>query len=804
VKQADISKLGKYEILGELGKGAMGVVYKGKDPFIERFVALKTVRTDMLQGDDPEATTAQIVRFKREAQAAGRINHPNIVAIYEYGEDGPTAFIAMEFIEGRDLKDYFDAHERFDVKGIARIMGEVLSALDYAHKHGIVHRDIKPANIMMTQAGEVKITDFGIARLESSNLTQAGAVMGTPSYMSPEQFMGQQVDNRSDLFSAGAVLYQMLTGEKPFTGSLTTIMHRVLHGQPEAPSVLNVQIPRGFDAVVAKAMAKRPEDRYQSASEFAQAVRDAAEGRLAPPPPPPPVDDDGEGTVMDGGATLVLDKAPAPPRPAVPASQAPAQTQTPAQAPAQADDEVMPAHGLADEAAPRRDATVKLAAQPPARTPPKVLTQPLEAAEPAPAKGGGKGKLIGAVAGGVLLVGGAAGYLALGSGGGKPAPEPPARQEQPAVRPAPAAADEDAARVQLAAAEAKRAAEERARAQLAEEQAQAARTAAETKRQADDAARRQTEEQARQQAAAAEAKRQADDAVRRQTDEQAKQQAAAEAKRQADEQARQQAAAAEAKRQTDEQAKRLADEQAKQQAAETAKRQQVAALGTALGAVRTALEKAPCAVLKAESGDGALTVTGAMGGAGAEAQLRALLDGAAAGVPYTLKVDAVSKPMCDPLGAVGKPRERNQDLPQPVSVQPTNPGALYKNGQNLILDIHAPGFPSYLQVDYFTLEGYVVHLFPNGLEKDNKLAAGGQRRLGDPAAGGRFWTVGQPFGRELIVVTASAKPLFPAMRPEAEQAAGYLAELRKALDAAGKGADKAPVSAALVITTVPN
>ncbi len=143
MKQADISKLGKYEIEGELGKGAMGVVYRGKDPFIERFVALKTVRTDMLKADDPEATTAQITRFKREAQAAGRLNHPNIVGIYEYGEDGPTAFIAMEFIEGRDLKDYFDKNERFDVKTIVRIMGDVLSALDYAHHHGIVHRDIE-------------------------------------------------------------------------------------------------------------------------------------------------------------------------------------------------------------------------------------------------------------------------------------------------------------------------------------------------------------------------------------------------------------------------------------------------------------------------------------------------------------------------------------------------------------------------------------------------------------------------------------------------------------------------------------
>ena len=764
VKQADISKLGKYEILGELGKGAMGVVYKGKDPFIERFVALKTVRTDMLAADDPEATVAQITRFKREAQAAGRINHPNIVAIYEYGEDGPTAFIAMEFIEGRDLKDYFDAHERFDIKGIVRIMSEALSALDYAHKHGIVHRDIKPANIMMTKAGEVKITDFGIARLESSNLTQAGAVMGTPSYMSPEQFMGQQVDNRSDLFSAGAVLYQLLTGEKPFTGSLTTIMHRVLHGQPEAPSVLNVQIPRGFDAVVAKAMAKRPEDRYQNAAEFAQAVRDVADGKVAAPPPPLPVDD-GEGTMMDTGAVAASLAARAAP------------------ASAADDDEAMPAHGLADEGARRGEATMKFAGSSPAaaKAPPAKPALRSEEAAAAAAKGGSKVALIGAIAGGVLVVGGAVGYFALGSGGGKPAPQVPAPQAQ-IEQPAQPAVDDGAARAEQAAAAAKRDAEERARRQLAEEQ----QAAADARRRADEQARQQQQQQQQQ---TADAKRQAD--------EQARQQQAADAKRLADEQARADQAAAEARR--------VADEQARQQQAAEAKRQQVAQAGAALGAVRTALAKAPCAILKAESGaDGALTVTGATGEPGADGQLRTLIESTAPGMPYSLRIDAASRPMCDPLAAVSRLRERNQELPQPVSVQSSSPGAVFKNGQNLILELHGPNFPAYLQVDYFTLEGFVVHLLPNGLEKDNKVAAGGQRRLGDPAGGGRFWTVGQPFGRELIVVTASAKPLFPALRPEAEQAAGYLAELRKAVDAAAKAGGPAPVASALFITTVPN
>ena len=262
-------KLGKYEIRGELGQGAMGIVYEGFDPMIGRRVALKTVRREQLDRAEVEEILA---RFKREAQAAGRLNHPNVVQIYEYGEDEGTAFIAMEFVEGRELRDHFDASERFPMAEIVRIMGQLLEALDYSHKNGVVHRDIKPANIILLKDGTVKVADFGIARIESSNLTQAGSVLGTPSYMSPEQFMGQTVDGRSDLFSAGVILYQFLTGEKPFTGALTTIMHKVLKEDPAAPSELNVQVPRPFDALIRKALAKRPDERFQSGREFAGAL----------------------------------------------------------------------------------------------------------------------------------------------------------------------------------------------------------------------------------------------------------------------------------------------------------------------------------------------------------------------------------------------------------------------------------------------------------------------------------------------------------------------------------------------------
>lgn len=278
------TKLGKYEIKGELGRGAMGIVYDGHDPDLDRSVAIKTFRKDTL---DKSESAELLERFKREAQAGGRLQHPHIVSIYEYGEDADVAFIAMEIIRGKELKEFFDNNQRFAAKDAVRLMAQLLDALEYAHHNGVVHRDIKPANLILMEDGTLKITDFGIARLESSTLTQAGTVLGTPTYMSPEQFMGQTVDGRSDLFSAGVILYQFLTGEKPFIGSsITTIMHKVLKEEPINPSELNVQVPPAFDAVVKKAMAKRPDDRYQTAIEFRDALLEASSQPHTPKPLP--------------------------------------------------------------------------------------------------------------------------------------------------------------------------------------------------------------------------------------------------------------------------------------------------------------------------------------------------------------------------------------------------------------------------------------------------------------------------------------------------------------------------------------
>ncbi len=270
-------KLGKYEVRRELGRGAMGVVYEGFDPLIKRAVALKTIRSDQLQGDAAESLLA---RFRREAEAAGRLTHPNIVAIYDFDVDRGTWFIAMELVKGRELKECFEANERFKVSDTVRIMSQILDALDYSHRQGVVHRDVKPANVFLLADGTVKVADFGIAHVDSSNLTQVGTVIGTPAYMSPEQIMGLPVDGRSDLFSAGVILYQFLTGERPFSGSSTTIMQKVLKEEPLPPSNLNLQVSPAMDAIMRKALAKNADERFQTAREFSDALNAAA--RCAP------------------------------------------------------------------------------------------------------------------------------------------------------------------------------------------------------------------------------------------------------------------------------------------------------------------------------------------------------------------------------------------------------------------------------------------------------------------------------------------------------------------------------------------
>jgi tRNA A-37 threonylcarbamoyl transferase component Bud32 len=280
-------QLGKYQVVRELGQGSMGIVYEGYDAEIDRRVALKTVRSS---GFSAEQLAELIVRLRREARAIGRLHHTNIVALYELGEapvpqaDGSsskTPYLAMEFVEGQELRTYFAQGERLAIPEVVRIVTELLGALEYAHSNGVVHRDIKPSNIIVTRNGTVKLADFGIARMEwTTRYTQAGWVIGTPSYMPPEQFRGENVDLRADLYATGVLLYELLTGRVPFEGEITTVMYKVLHEVPPAPSILNRELPPAFDAIVLRALAKEPEARYQSAAEFRQAIAAAAAGQI--------------------------------------------------------------------------------------------------------------------------------------------------------------------------------------------------------------------------------------------------------------------------------------------------------------------------------------------------------------------------------------------------------------------------------------------------------------------------------------------------------------------------------------------
>jgi len=274
------AQLGKYTISEVLGKGAMGVVYKGFDPHIRRIVALKTIRKDLVD-DDQEANL--LARFRNEAQAAGRLSHPGIVGVYDWGEVGDVAFLAMEYVEGNSLREYFVRGTHFESRDMVSVMVQLLDALQHAHEQGVWHRDIKPANIIIMKNGKLKVADFGIARIDSSNLTQIGAVMGTPGYMSPEQYSGAMVDWRADLFSAGVVMYQLLSGARPFTGTTESIAYKVCHENPPPPSAAEPgRCSEQFDAVVMMALAKKPEERFQDARAFREAVLEAHAGPANP------------------------------------------------------------------------------------------------------------------------------------------------------------------------------------------------------------------------------------------------------------------------------------------------------------------------------------------------------------------------------------------------------------------------------------------------------------------------------------------------------------------------------------------
>ena len=268
------ARIGKYDIRAQLGAGAMATVYQAYDPVIERTLAIKVV--DKARLDESESETI-LQRFRVEARAAGRLQHQNIVAVYDFGEEGNLVYLVMECVFGRPLTAYLQSEDfRGEPDKVCDILLQILSALQYSHAQGVVHRDIKPANIMVTREGSIKIADFGVARIESSQLTQTGDLIGTPSYMSPEQFAGETADARTDIYATSVVFYELLTRKRPFEGSNNAvIMHRVFTETPVAPSIVNPLLSDALDAVVLRGMAKDAQDRFQSAHDFSLAIKEA-------------------------------------------------------------------------------------------------------------------------------------------------------------------------------------------------------------------------------------------------------------------------------------------------------------------------------------------------------------------------------------------------------------------------------------------------------------------------------------------------------------------------------------------------
>jgi serine/threonine-protein kinase len=273
-------QLGRYVIESEIGRGAMGVVFKATDSVLQRTVAVKTVNMAM-EKDHADKYEA---RFYHEARAAGALNHPNIVTVYDAGKAGDVVYMAMEYIQGVELRNLLVEGQAMGVPQAVSIAAQVAEGLAYAHQQGVVHRDIKPANIMVVADGPVKITDFGIARMRASaDLTQTGVMLGSPKYMSPEQVIGKRADHRSDIFSLGVILYEMLTGAAPFSGeNVTALMYQIVNFALPAPSSINRQVPEMLDFVVAKMLAKPLDERYQDARELAKDLRECERGLSAP------------------------------------------------------------------------------------------------------------------------------------------------------------------------------------------------------------------------------------------------------------------------------------------------------------------------------------------------------------------------------------------------------------------------------------------------------------------------------------------------------------------------------------------
>ena len=370
------AQLGRYVIQSEIGRGAMGVVYKALDSVLERPVAVKTVNITL----EREYADKYEKRFYQEAKSAGILNHPNIVTIHDVGKAGDVVFMAMEYIEGVELKTLIGEGRPLRLPQAVSIAAQVAEGLAFAHQRGVVHRDIKPANIMVVANGPVKITDFGIARMRGTgDLTQTGMLLGSPKYMSPEQVIGKRADHRSDIFSLGVILYEMLVGAAPFNGeNVTALMYQIVNFVPPVPSSLNNAVPELLDYIVAKSIAKPLEERYQDAAELARDLRECERQIAAAAPPSPST-----GATQTAPRTIgVVSTLPQPKLVDAAAktnvlAQSVARTREADRDQASAEVSAPPAHGLAasfDSA----EATQRLAALTGVTSPPQTATQAIK------------------------------------------------------------------------------------------------------------------------------------------------------------------------------------------------------------------------------------------------------------------------------------------------------------------------------------------------------------------------------------------------------------------------------------------
>ncbi len=753
--------LGKYEIRGTLGKGAMGTVYDGWDPAIARRVAIKTVN---LPADPDPDTAEQIARFRREAQAAGRLTHPNIVAVYDYGETADVAYIVMEFVDGSSLKVPLDNHERFAMTDIQQVMDDLLAGLQFSHDRGVVHRDIKPANIMLTLDGRVKIADFGIARIEMSSMTQAGTMLGTPSYMSPEQFMGQMVDARTDVYAAGVVLYQMLTGERPFDGGLTALMHKVLNTEPPAPSQLAVTAPRGLDAVVRRAMAKRPDDRYPSAAAFAAAIR----GALAASPAQP-----------QGEPEMTLVRVPqarptqAPSRPVAPADAASSSMAEAASAsgrsraplligigvvgvlalgaggwfvlgrspPASGPPQVSPVSGGPTSAVP---------AQPVVQTPPMQSTSPGAATQDAP---------VAAPSAPLPLA--ASSPQAAAPVTSSPAASPPDAASPVASSPAASLPSTSSPDTSSPVASLSVAPPPRASSAPASSPTAASPTATST---------------ATSPPAAAPPSASPSGALSTAT---------------------------------------VSDVPHPPAAATMAPKviqQATTDLHVLRESVTQALVQAPCALANGLVQDsGTVSIAGYVGSDGA-APLRQQLADVAGAAPLDWRVQQVDPVFCSALGLL-RPIAAQAGAPlSGLSLTLAGGQSTLHDGQRIMPRVTMADFAGEMRVDYLGHDGSVVHLYPTLAEPAQhvvarpatRLAAGAELSIGDAGQGKPIWEVGPPYGVDMIIAVASTTPLLarsPAQNAT-DDAAPYLRDLMDGIQRV-RGAGGKVSGTLMLINTLP-